>query len=93
MSLGFVLTKEQGTSGIIMTERCLTVQELAGTPAELEPRLRSWAREYVQHNQCDDGRYFAYLVELDDDGGFDTYFALATEDLVWFYEQEYVPAS
>lgn len=92
MRLGYVLTKEQGTPGRFGWEHTHAVLEMAGTAAELTPRLRPWALDIVRQEQCGDGRYFAYLVELDDDGRFDTYHALSVEDVIWFYEQEYVPA-
>jgi hypothetical protein len=38
------------------------------------------------------GFYHAFLVEADENGEVDTYHAIHVEDLVWFYESEYVPA-
>lgn len=93
MRLGFVLTKEQGAYGRLGWEHVQTVLEVSGAPDELATRLRPWALDLVTRERCGDGRYFAYLVELDDDGKFDTYLALSMADVIWFYEQEYVPAS
>ena len=93
MRLGFVLTKEQGTNGWLGCERVQTVLEVSGTQDELTTRLRPWALDLVTRERCGDGRYFAYLVELEDDGEFDTYLALSMADIIWFYEREYVPAS
>lgn len=92
MRYGFVLAEERGGSGEVKWERTRTMLEVRGTVAELSARLRPWALEALTHERGNDGRYFAYLVELDDDGEFDTYLALSIEDVVWFYEQEYVPA-
>ena len=93
MRLGFVLTKEQGTHGRLGWEHVQTVLEVSGSPDELAPRLRPWALDLVTRERGGDGRYFAYLVELDDNGEFDTYLALSMVDVIWFYEQEYVPVS
>ncbi len=66
---------------------------MAGQPDELAPRLRPWALAALLRERAEDGRYFAYVVELEHDDMFDTYRATAAEDVIWFYEQEHVPAT
>ncbi|MPZ80621.1 MAG: hypothetical protein GEV28_09585 [Actinophytocola sp.] len=92
MRYGFVLAEERGGIGELKWDHTRAVLEVFGTVAELTARLRPWALEVITCERYSDGRYFAYLVELDDDGEFETYLAVAIEDVIWFYEQEYVPA-
>lgn len=92
MRFGFVLTKEQGESGLSGWARTIRVQETAGAEAELSEQLRPWALETVRRERGANGRCLAYLVELDENGDYDTYLAHTVEDLIWYYEQEYVPA-
>lgn len=53
--------------------------------------LRPWAWGLLRGGNHQGGFYHAFLVEADEDGEFDTYHAIHVEDLVWFYESEYVP--
>jgi hypothetical protein len=93
MRHGFVLTQGQGDSGHIAWERTTVVEEKSGLPDNLAADLRPWALATLLRERSMDGRYFAYLVELDSDTEFDTDSALSTEEVIWFYEQEHVPAS
>lgn len=68
-------------------------EEVAGTVDDLTTGLRRWAIDTATREHCGDGRYSAYLVELDADDRYDTHGALAFEELLWFYGQEHVPAS
>jgi hypothetical protein len=54
--------------------------------------LRTWASGLLRSGDHEGGFYSAFLVEADEDGEFDTYHAIHVEDLVWFYESEYVLA-
>lgn len=86
MRHGFVLTQEQAG---IAWERTTVVEETSALPDNLRP----WALATLLRERCVDGRYYAYLVELDADNQFDTDSAVSTEEIIWFYEQEHVPAS
>lgn len=93
MRHAFVLTQGQGDVGHIAWQRTTVVEEQPGLPDDLTPRLRPWALATLLRDLRGDGRYFAHLVELDSDDQFDTYDALATEEVIWFHEQEHVPSS
>jgi len=93
MGHGYVLTEECGGRGRIGWESVRAVVPKSGEVTELTAGLRPWALDVVARERLGDGRYCAYLVELAADGTFDTYLALSFEDIIWFYEQEYVPAT
>jgi hypothetical protein len=92
MRHAFVLAEEQG-KGSLAWERARAVVKVDGPIAELTDRLRPWALATAMREDCCDGRYSAYLVELDDEGQYDTYLALAFEDIIWFYGKEHAPVS
>jgi hypothetical protein len=92
MTHGFVLTQQQGDIGHVGWERTQAFISVTGSVEELTSRLRPWALETLSWLKYGNGIYIAYLVEVDADGGYDTYLSLEVEDIVWFYEQEYVPA-
>ncbi|MFC4851929.1 hypothetical protein [Actinophytocola glycyrrhizae] len=92
MKHGYVLTEEQGT-GSFTWDRTRARVEVTGDVTDLTEGLRTWAIETATREQYDDGRYSAYLVELDANSRYDTHNALAFEEILWFYGQEHVPAS
>ncbi|RZS37702.1 hypothetical protein EV193_105260 [Herbihabitans rhizosphaerae] len=92
MKHAYVLSEQHGT-GFCAWFRHHRVVPLEGPSDALVGGLRRWARKIIETEQFNDGRYCASLVELDADGEFDIYFAIEIEDIFWFYEQEYVPAS
>lgn len=92
MTHGFVLTQQQGDSGHIGWERTHVFIQVTGSVDELTTRLRPWALEILAWLKYGNGIYIAYLVEVAADGTYDTNLDLAVEDVVWLYEQEYVPA-
>ncbi|NUT50460.1 MAG: hypothetical protein HOV94_24605 [Saccharothrix sp.] len=59
----------------------------------LKGGLRAWALEELRSGRCADGLYHAYLVELDEQGEYDTYDPIDSDEVVWFNESEYVPAT
>lgn len=91
MKHGYVFTEEQGT-GTLTWERVRAQEEVTGTVADLTDGLRAWAIATATREQCGDGRYSAYLVELDANGRYNTSRALEFEELLWFYGVEHVPA-
>jgi hypothetical protein len=66
---------------------------LVGEHTEARAVDRRLALLDATQEDCRDGRYSAYLVELDDEGQYDTYLALAYEDIIWFYGTEHAPVS
>ncbi len=66
--------------------------EAGATVEESIAGLRPWASGVLRGGDHECGFYHAFLVEADEDGEFDTYHAIHVEDLVWFYESEYVLA-
>lgn len=93
MSYGYVLTEECGGGGRLGFDKIQTFEPITGDPEELRAGLRAWTLATTAREGLGDGRYTGYLVELEDDGTFDTYLALCFEVIIWFYEQEYVPAT
>ena len=91
MNHGYVFTEEHGT-GTLTWERVRAQEEVTGEVADLTDGLRAWAIATATQQQCGDGLYSAYLVELDANGRYETRDALAFEELVWFYGVEHVPA-
>jgi hypothetical protein len=66
--------------------------EAGVTDEESVAGLRPWASGLLRAGEHQGGFYHAFLVESDENGEFDTYHSMHVEDLVRFYESEYVLA-
>jgi hypothetical protein len=83
----FVLRERHRYAGWASTRK---VVEMAGVPVEeLAGRLRPWALAVITGEELEDGEYLAQLVELRGDRRL----PLETEDVFWFYGEEYAPVS
>ncbi|WP_447004947.1 hypothetical protein ACRAKI_36165 [Saccharothrix isguenensis] len=92
--IAYVLCEVKNQGGVGQWERLVrrTPVDPNATPDELKSGVRLWALEQLSAGQCDGGLYGAYLVEVDQNGGYDTCAPIHVKDVVWFYESEYVPA-
>lgn len=75
------------------TVRVVSVDPIAVPMGELKHGLRPWVLESLRSHRCRDAWYCGFLVELDEGDCFDTYDPIHCEDVAWFHECEYVPAS
>jgi hypothetical protein len=72
----------------------LTPVDRPGLPVdELKAGLRGWALEQLRAGRCVDGVYNAYLVDVDEDGEYDTSDPVDSDEVVWLNESEYVPVA
>jgi hypothetical protein len=67
--------------------------DVAGDLAVLTAGLRPWLLGYLSIGSREDGWYAGCLVTTDDDGHYDTYLAVAVEDVIWYWDEECVPLS
>jgi hypothetical protein len=71
----------------------VTTEDVTGTVDDLKAGLRPWLLALLRDGSHDHGWYVGCLVGVDDDGAYDTYWSLAMEDVLWFWESECVPLS
>lgn len=69
MTYAFVLSEWHRYGGWSRTHK---VEAVTGSVDELTAQLRPWALEIISGERLNDGEYYANLVELDEDGDFDT---------------------
>lgn len=73
--------------------RTVATEDVSGTLDEAVAGLRHWLLTQLSNSSHDNGWYTGRLVRTDDDGSYDTYFSLAVEDAIWYWDQECVPVS
>lgn len=71
----------------------VTAADVTGTMDDLKAGLRPWLLAYLSEESRDHGWYVGALVAVDEDGTYDTYWSLAMEDVLWFWDQECAPVS
>lgn len=68
-------------------------EDVTGPVGDLVTGLRSWLLARLGNGSWENGWYTGRLVAVNEDGTYDTYLAVATEDVVWFWDEEYTPRS
>ncbi|MCP2165703.1 hypothetical protein LX83_002561 [Goodfellowiella coeruleoviolacea] len=94
MKCGFVFARAHGIGNAYEWYETLKLEEVDArtwSTEELARRLRPWTLDLLRERKCGDGKYLGFLVELYEDNQFDTGIALAEEEVIWFYESEYLP--
>jgi hypothetical protein len=84
----YVLSRSHGTGDWLTSYETITVEhiDLATTTLdEARGGVRDWALTVTNAEQPLDGDYRVSLVELDEAGEFDLYFAEEDEDIFWRY--------
>jgi hypothetical protein len=77
----------------IFLDKIIETEDVAGASAELTAGLRPWLLAYLRSGPRDNGWYTGCLVATDEDGAYDTYLALAIEDVIWYWDEECAPVS
>jgi len=74
-------------------DETVTTLDVTGDQAMLTAGLRPWLLGYLSTGSRQDGWYTGCLVAADENGYYDTYFSLAVEDVIWYWDGECVPLS
>jgi hypothetical protein len=74
-------------------DKSIAVTGVNGPLDNLTAELRPWLLDFLRDGDRDNGWYCCSLVAVDEDGGYDTYCALAAVDILWYWDQECVPVS
>ena len=84
----YVLSRSEGTDspwGWDEPVKTHHVDLMTMTLQQARERLRDWAIDTVRTLQPPSAAYRASLIELDDNGEYDLYFADHDEDIFWFH--------
>jgi hypothetical protein len=68
-------------------------EDVTGTMDDLTAGLRPWLLAFLRDGSHPDGWYLSCLVATDEAGAYDTYHSLASEHVIWYWDEEYVPVS
>lgn len=77
----------------VFQDETVTTLDVIGDQAMLTAGLRPWLLGFLSTGSREGGWYAASLVATNDDGHYDTYFAVAAEDVIWYWDEECVPLS
>jgi hypothetical protein len=73
------------------SDRTVASEDVSGTVEDLTAGLRPWLLAYLTSRSRDNGWYIAYLVT--EDAFYDPYHAVADDDVIWYWDEEWVPLS
>ena len=90
MEYMYALTAQASTGYVWKT---VASQNVSGAMTELAKDLRTWAVAQLEATLHDNNLYIACLVDVDDDGNYDTYHSLAYADVLWWWDQDCTPTT
>ena len=74
-------------------DQTVATEDVTGAVADLVAGLRPWLLAHLAKKPRANGWYTGCLVETDEHGHYDTYLSLATEDVVWYWDEEFAARS